>query len=60
MGKRNNLPVAVISECLGHSSEKTTRIYLDLLENSLLDQANDTVISALARPPIGKPLFFAL
>lgn len=47
IGKQNNLPVRVISECLGHTSEKTTRIYLDLLDNKLLDAANETVLSAI-------------
>ena len=49
IGKQENLSIRVISECLGHTSEKTTRIYLDSLDNSLLDAANDTVISAIAR-----------
>ena len=47
IGKHENLSIRVISECLGHTSEKTTRIYLDSLDNSLLDAANDTVISAI-------------
>ena len=49
IGKQSNLSVRVISECLGHTSEKTTLIYLDSLENSLLDSANQTVISAISR-----------
>lgn len=49
IGKKKDLPVRVISECLGHTSENTTRIYLDSLDNSLLDAANHTVISALCR-----------
>lgn len=52
IGKQENLPIRVISECLGHTSEKTTLIYLNLLDNSLLDAANETVISAIARHPI--------
>ena len=51
IGKQNNLPVRVISECLGHTSEKTTRIYLDLLDNKLLDAANETVLSAIPKLP---------
>lgn len=51
IGKKQDLPVRVISECLGHTSEKTTRIYLDSLDNSLLDAANHTVTSALRRIP---------
>lgn len=49
-GKRANLPIRVISECLGHTSEKTTLIYLDSLENYVLDAANETVISAIFHP----------
>ncbi len=58
IGKLANLPISVISECLGHTSEKTTRIYLDSLDNSLLDAANDTIISAIAcRPPVSMALY---
>jgi len=53
VGKLKNLPDRVISECLGHTSEKTTRIYLASLDNSVLDAANDTVISAILRPSAG-------
>lgn len=60
VGKQRNLPVGVISECLGHTSERTTRIYLDSLENSLLDAANDTVLSAIARPQAAAVLFGSL
>ncbi|MEL5894644.1 site-specific integrase [Bacteroides sp. GD17] len=47
MGKQQDLPLRVISECLGHKSEKTTLIYLDQLDNSLLDSANDKITSAV-------------
>jgi integrase len=50
IGKQQNIPLRVISECLGHTSEKTTLIYLDSLDNSVLDAANEAVASALARP----------
>ena len=50
IGKRENVPLRVISECLGHSSEKTTLIYLGLLDNSVLDEANDLVTSIIANP----------
>ena len=48
IGKQKNVPLRVISECLGHTSEKTTRIYLDSLDNSVLDAASDTILSAIA------------
>lgn len=35
-----------ISECLGHSSLKVTRIYIMLLDNSRLDKANKIVIQS--------------
>lgn len=39
----NDIPVAVISQALGHTSEKTTRHYLDLLDQSKLDAANNLI-----------------
>lgn len=42
-----NVPLPVISECMGHDNEKTTRIYLTSLETSVVDEANDLVIRAL-------------
>ncbi|WP_455638930.1 hypothetical protein [Parabacteroides sp.] len=50
--QKENLSIRVISECLGQTSEKTTLIYLDSLDNSLLDAANDKVISAVNRSPV--------
>lgn len=34
------IPLSVISSGMGHTSERTTQIYLDTLDNSLVDQAN--------------------
>lgn len=42
-----NVPVSVISAGMGHTSERTTRIYLTSLENSLIDNANRGVLSHL-------------
>lgn len=50
IGKQENIPLRVISECLGHTSERTTLIYLDQLDNSLLDAANERVTAAILRP----------
>lgn len=47
VGKDENVPVRVISECLGHTSEETTLIYLSLLNNQVLDEANERVESAV-------------
>lgn len=38
--KNLGTPTAVISESMGHADEKTTQIYLDTFENSVLDKAN--------------------
>lgn len=57
--KRENVPLRVISECLGHNSEKTTLIYLGALDNSLLDAANDLVAASI-RPqgvPVSVPVY---
>lgn len=40
-----NVPVSVISAGMGHTSERTTQIYLQLLENSLIDNANRQILS---------------
>lgn len=37
--KRAGVSTAIISESLGHSSEKVTQIYLDSFENSQIDEA---------------------
>lgn len=44
---RNDIPVAVISQALGHKSERTTRIYLAALDQSRLDEANKKIIKGL-------------
>ncbi|KAA3035097.1 site-specific integrase, partial [Alistipes onderdonkii] len=36
-----------ISAGMGHASEKTTQIYLASLENSVIDQANRSLIASL-------------
>lgn len=43
IAKRSGIPISVISEGLGHDSEKTTQIYLDSFENNVLDAANEIV-----------------
>lgn len=37
--KRSGVNISIISESLGHSSEKVTQIYLDSFENSQIDKA---------------------
>lgn len=42
-----NVPIPVISEALGHASERTTRIYLDSFDTSVVDSANSLILSRL-------------
>lgn len=47
--RKHNIPLSVISAGMGHTSEKTTLIYLDSIENSLIDKANEKILEALCR-----------
>lgn len=47
IAKSKNIPIATISEAMGHDSEKTTRIYLASLDTSAIDKANSIVLNAL-------------
>lgn len=47
MAKKENLPIWVISESLGHNNEKTTYTYLASLDRSVLDNANDIVSASI-------------
>lgn len=40
-----NIPLSVISAGMGHSSEKTTQIYLASLENTVIDEANQSLLT---------------
>lgn len=42
-----NVPVATISEAMGHDSETTTRIYLASLDTTRVDNANLLVLSSI-------------
>lgn len=42
---RKGIPIQVISEGMGHENEKTTRIYLASLDQSVLDDANAQIIA---------------
>lgn len=43
----SGISTPIISACLGHTSERTTLIYLDSLDNNLLDRANRKIIGKL-------------
>lgn len=45
--KGKHIPLSVISEGMGHDSEKTTMIYLTALDSSVLDRANRMVLKEL-------------
>lgn len=49
IAQSQRIPLSVISEALGHDSENTTRIYLALLDISMVDRANSKVINSIAR-----------
>lgn len=50
LARKHSVSVSVISAGLGHTSEKTTQIYLDELDNSTVDAANAMVAGLLKAP----------
>lgn len=47
IARDNNIPLSVISNGMGHTSENTTRIYLASLDSNVLDRANHQLLSLL-------------
>lgn len=47
IARSKNIPLPIISEAMGHNSEKTTRIYLASLDTSAVDKANSQILKAL-------------
>jgi integrase len=47
IAQSKNVPLSVISQAMGHDSERTTRIYLSSLEASLVDKANRIILNSL-------------
>lgn len=47
IAKYTNVPISVISEGMGHNSEKTTLIYLSQLDNTAVDKANRKILNLL-------------
>lgn len=47
IARDKQIPVSVISQCMGHESEKTTRIYLASLNTDVIDHANRSVLEDL-------------
>jgi integrase len=49
MAYHNGAPMRLISEAMGHNSERTTRIYVRALDPEEVSKANDIVIGALKK-----------
>lgn len=47
LAKRLGVATIVISDAMGHTSEDTTQIYLDRINNTVLDEANNTVVAVI-------------
>lgn len=47
IAKSKGIPTSIISDALGHDSEKTTQIYLASISNPAVDAANDIIIASL-------------
>ena len=47
IAKSQDVPIAAISGALGHTTERTTRIYLKSFDNRLVDSASQKVLSAI-------------
>ena len=47
IAKQKNVPISVISDALGHDSESTTQIYLASIDSSVINDANDPIVSGL-------------
>lgn len=47
LARDSGASLSVISQCLGHSSEKVTQIYLRDLDRSVLDKVNDLVADCI-------------
>ena len=48
IAKSQDVPLADISEAMGHSTQRTTYIYLKSFENTPVDRANRKVLSVIA------------
>ncbi len=45
--RNHNIPISIISQGMGHSSELTTQIYLKMLESTVIDEANKEIVGEL-------------
>lgn len=47
IAKASGVPTAVISDALGHTSEKTTQIYLASIDEGLIDSTNQKIVDQI-------------
>lgn len=47
---QQQIPLSVISQAMGHDSERTTQIYLKSLENNMIDEANHNLMQKIFSP----------
>ena len=48
IAKNQNVPLTAISQAMGHTSERTTTIYLKSFDNTPVDRANSKVLNTIA------------
>lgn len=51
---KHNVPIAVISDGMGHTSEKTTQIYLASIDEDVINRANAELVALLDNKKIKK------
>ena len=49
IARDEGIPLSVISEGMGHDSEKTTRIYLASIKSEVIDRANRKILKLLSQ-----------
>lgn len=47
IARNEGVPIAIISEGMGHESEKTTQVYLASIDNKVIDNANRKIIKLI-------------
>ena len=47
IAKNMHIPTAVISDAMGHTSERTTQIYLNQIDTHEIDKANDEILEQI-------------
>lgn len=50
IARNMNVPISVISEGLGHDSDRTTQVYLASLDTSMINKANRKIIGRVTLP----------